>query len=357
MYLPALKKYNLLLSAIVFVVLFSSCKSSPVAGPEDNIPAGRRDYVWTVDTISNLVPTNSYYFLWGTSPSNLWCGGPTGDYNKMLLHNDGTGWKVFPHEWDGLWVEPWSIFGFSADDFWVGGNYSDLWRYKNGKFYKFGIYNIPEYGKTVITRLWGNSSDDIYATGATYTKSHDSLYSTLLHFDGKEWSYKIKPRLNGTFIEIIGEINSGNYYLLWYKSSNTSEDSTGIYEYNGAEIKRIYYNNVTKYNGCGMALLGDKVYFGFKKSIYSYKEDKLLREIDLNSYNVSALSKINGRSIKDFFVNVDDGIGHFNGTDMLTVFKIINAGITSAVILEKDVYFLCPDKLVNKFYIIHGRLK
>jgi len=266
------KNYNIILSAIVFVVLFSSCKSSPVASPEDNVPAGRRDYVWTVDTISNLVPTNSYYYLWGTSSSDLWCVGDIGDYNKMILHNDGTGWRVFQHAWDGLWVEPSAIFGFSADDFWIGGRYSDLWRYKNKNFYKFGIYNLPGYSKTVITRFWGNSSNNLLATGTTFSKSHDSLFATLLQFDGKDWSYLIKPDICGQFLDIRrANLFDSVYYLKIYRSSNTSNDSAGIMKYDGKKLEMIYHTNVTPYYNCGMAVLQGHVYFGFQKKIFTYK--------------------------------------------------------------------------------------
>ena len=77
----------------------------------------------------------------------------------------------------------------------------------------------------------------------------------------------------------------------------------------------------------------------------------------MSEYNVYTLSKISGRSLKDFFISANDGIGHYNGTDFSTLYKIYNAGITSSIVLEKDVYFLCPDQKVKRFYIIHGKLK
>ena len=353
--------YNFILFLILIpltVIPINSCKSSgvePAVG--DNTPAGRRDYEWTVDTISNLVPNNSYYFLWGTSPTNLWCVGDIEDYDKMILHNDGTGWKVFPHKWDELWVEAWSIFGFTADDFWIGGYYSDMWRYKNGSLDKFGMYNYPGYDNTVITRFWGNTPDDIYATGATYTMKHDTIYATLLHFDGKDWSYTIPPGNVGIYLDIRKNRTNNKYYIKGTNVSNSALDSVGLYEYDGKTVRRIYYELGTNYNWCGMAELDQNLYFGFQKKIFSYKDNNFIKEADLSSYNVYALTKMNGRSIKDFFASADDGIGHYNGTDFTTLYKINNAVITSSIILEKDVYFLCYDLKVKRDYIIHGKLK
>ena len=352
------KKFITIITLSIILFSFNSCKSSgvePAVG--DNIPAGRRDYEWTVDTISNFAPYNSYYFLWGTSPTNLWCVGNIGDFDKMILHNDGTGWKVFPHKWDGLWLEAWSIFGFTADDFWIGGNYSDMWRYKNGSLNKFGMYNYPGYDNTIITCFWGNTPDDIYATGATYTMKHDTIYATLLHFDGKDWSYTIPPGNVGIYLDLKKNRSNNNYYIKKYNVSNSAIDSAGLFEYDGKTVKKIYFELETLYNSCGMVELGQNLYFGFQKKIFSYKGNNFVKEVDLSGYNVYALAKISGRSIKDFFASSDDGIGHYNGTDFSTIYKINNAGITSSIILEKDVYFLCPDYKVKRFYIIHGKLK
>jgi hypothetical protein len=131
-----------ILIILVTILSFQSCKS-PIGPKEDNPPPGRRDYTWTIDTLTKIAPFNSYYFLWGTSATNLWCIGEGGDVDKMLLHYDGLTWKNFAYPGQG--IEPWSIFGFTSNDFWVGGGDGFIFRYTNGQFNQYGKYSLEIY--------------------------------------------------------------------------------------------------------------------------------------------------------------------------------------------------------------------
>ncbi|MCZ7616341.1 MAG: hypothetical protein M5T52_22995, partial [Ignavibacteriaceae bacterium] len=53
---------------------------------------GRRDYVWTVDTL--FMPFNSFTDITGTSPTNVWACGPGGDLDKTFYHYNGQSWNT-----------------------------------------------------------------------------------------------------------------------------------------------------------------------------------------------------------------------------------------------------------------------
>ena len=59
----------LFLIAVAALILISNCSDNPVNG-DDNIAPGRRDYVWTVDTLDGLISPR--FRIWGSSPDDVW---------------------------------------------------------------------------------------------------------------------------------------------------------------------------------------------------------------------------------------------------------------------------------------------
>ena len=56
-------KYFLHFSISTLLLLLTvSCNTTE---PTDDLKPGRRDYKWTVDTLANIAPSNSYTELWG----------------------------------------------------------------------------------------------------------------------------------------------------------------------------------------------------------------------------------------------------------------------------------------------------
>jgi hypothetical protein len=245
--------------------IFLSCHN-PVE--PDNVASGRRDYTWTVDTLTKIAPYNSYYNLWGTSATNLWCVGAGGDFDKMILHYDGLAWKNFSYSGQG--IEPWSIFGFSADDFWVGGGLGDIFKYTNGQFNQYGDnLRLEGYPETTFMKFWGNNPNDIFVVGSAFKGINGPLYDVILHYDGKNWNYVIKPEMEGQFLDIKrGTNDSPYYYLINLYSDN---DSTSIYEFDGKTLKRIYNQSDSDDNIVGMFSVNNDLFFGFNKKILKYK--------------------------------------------------------------------------------------
>jgi hypothetical protein len=179
-----------------------------------------------------------------------------------------------------------------------------------------------------------------------------------MRYDGKTWNYIIKPEIEGQFIDIKRGLNdSPNYYLI---NVSGDLDSTSIYEFDGKSIKRIYNQTDIDYNIPGMFSVNDNIYFGFNEKLlkYNYTINSFTTLKDFNGSNIRTMSHIKGRSEKDIFINMNDGIGHYNGSDIQTVFKLdSNVLFDDAVLFEKDVFFICPDPARRNFIIVHGQLK
>jgi hypothetical protein len=66
------------------------------------------------------------------------------------------------------------------------------------------------------------------------------------------------------------------------------------------------------------------------------------------------MSHLKGRSEKVIFININDGIGYYNGSDIQTVFKLDSNFLFSDVMLfEKDVflYVLIQQDVISLLYM------
>jgi hypothetical protein len=336
---------------IFLTLIFPSCSSAtePLA---DNATPGRRDYTWTVDTLNLIGQYDSYDKMWGAAPDDVWCYGQ-GDIDKMMLRYDGKTIKPFPMT---HYMQPWSIFGLTADEFWIGGEDSDIWRYKNGQITKFGDYILDGY-RVIFNDIWGENANDLYAVGAAYKTSNGQIYDIIMHYDGTNWQYVVKPDLNLQFTKIRRGINqSKNYYLQAYKDNAMTGDSLGIYEFDGKNLQRIYFQNETRANYPGILMMNNNLYFGFQKKLHIYANGQFSTIIDLSAYNIYGLGQMFGRNEKDIFVFMEDGLGHYNGTDLTTIYKgNWGLGIHNGLLFDKDLFVICAD-WNNKYYLLHGKL-
>jgi hypothetical protein len=116
------RKVIILSSLLVFLLI--SCKHNPleVSAPT---PPGRRDYVWTVDTLKSY--SNYFTGLWGSSPSDVWTVGGGGDDDNRLWHFDGTKWNAYNKEL--IICAGNALIGFSKNDVWMVGEEGRIWHY------------------------------------------------------------------------------------------------------------------------------------------------------------------------------------------------------------------------------------
>jgi len=112
-----------------------------------------------------------------------------------------------------------------------------------------------------------------------------------------------------------------------------------LYTLSNNTLKEIY-SGTTDFN---LGKIGDRVYIYGDKKIYKYNRGVL--ELFLDLENTSYLSRVSGKSEKDFFCNTFDyendlfGVGHWNGTDLATLY-ISNFSTGRTLFFNDEVIFL-----------------
>jgi hypothetical protein len=154
-----MKKVLNTLFIMLFLYLAFSCNNNPVI-PNEGKP-GRRDYVWTVDTINYTFKT--LYRLWASSPTDVWALAGGGDINKSIFHFDGYQWTT------GIYIlpfAPYSIYGFSAKNVYIGGENGKIWQFDGSNWQQVIILTKDGNTQIVFDNMWGGLTNDLYAFGA-----------------------------------------------------------------------------------------------------------------------------------------------------------------------------------------------
>lgn len=237
-----------------------------------------------------------------------------------------------------------SIYGFDSTDIWVcdspGGN---IFHYDGVSWNKTGSFPYSGYSLTYLNNIWGAEPNEVYIAGAAYEQEKGTL-ATLLHYDGSRWKYISLPDKKMSFGSV--RKSGGNSYLFLKAIQFLSTgDVYKIFEYNGSTLNEIFSGkevaNVREMNG--------RIYLLIGKKIYRYQNNQLVLWKDLS--NTTYLGNLVGRSEKDFFGEASDGLAHYNGTDLQTIYPT-NLSINEIFVMENDVFLICDFRI-----IIHGKLK
>jgi hypothetical protein len=326
-----------------FVFSFFRCDTTEP--PEDNLQPGRRDYDWTVDTL--IAPAGNIFYLWsiwGSDTGNIWIAGQ-GDLPYNLWHYDGERWEAFTNNVGSLI----SIYGFDENNIWsVGGDCISHFVGSSWNIFKcFDLPNNPPNSSDIgLSHIWGNSFDNIFAVGGGYSSPTGIAdIGVILHFNGNEWEQIQLQQQSSVFTNIKKNFNNGKYYLSATKLGETVPDTNKIYEFDGSNLREIWSGNeIATANGID----GD-VYLAIGKLIYKYQNNNLVIWKDFSG--TTYLGRIWGRNEKDFFGVASDGLAHYNGSDLKTIYPT-NLFINDVFVMEKVIYMLCENRI-----IIHGKLK
>jgi len=336
-----MKKIIVLLMPLI--VMFNSCGEN---GVESESQPGRRDYVWTVDTIN---PGNESLYLvriWGTSANDVWSIGVSSWSATSIWHYNGKQWRC---DYIPRYVQPTAIWGIS-NQIWLGNGNSTIWKYDRFQWSRFGEYKVVGFDQVVINYFDGTSNDNIYAIGGTYINNSNNYKAILIHFNGADWSFVSIPETKVGLETVAIEIKSGVLVM-----SGTVYDPSGyvakIYCWDGNELKELLsgsgWSFVTK--------LCDEIFATLSSKIYKYSNKQLILWKDNSGTGIDG-NIICGRSRNDFFIGSNNGITHYNGTDFTTIYQsslTVQRGIT----FENDVFFIGTNYSNGKNYIIHGQLK
>lgn len=350
-----MKHYRRLFVLFIFTasaLSFYSCKNS-TTGPEE-LQLSRRDYTWMVDTVR--IPYSDLTRLWGSAYNDVWISGHTASYGTNLYHFTGGLWA-----WDGKYkqIMPFSIFGFGPNDVWMGGEDLELWHY-DGLWKRFTRLDIPGYDYTYILDIWGDSPDNVYATGIADSLRSNNIFrkALLFHYDGNNWSRLKIPDMPYVFSRIRRGISeSDKYYILGIQFINNYSDTMKIFEYDGKELKSVLTGLPNWDEGLGVFEIGKKLYFVKGSKVYKYRNDKL--ELFLENPLPNHAVAIWGRNERDIFFAMQDGIAHYNGNDVSYVYKFTNneTYIYDFICLDNSVFVLTFDNSIGANIIIRGKLK
>jgi len=337
----------------VSFLFFVTCQNKPTEPkPDEDKP--RRDYVWEVDSLWVKFPYNQYDYIWGDSPDNIWIAGD-GDGSNSVLRYDGEKWHKINLEPHGLGAPvPWSIYGFSANDVWVGGADSDIWHYNLIGRTRYNI-SVPEgYGRLHTMNIWGYSPDNIWAVGSIINNENGFNEGVILHFNGVEWKIT-NPIIKNYYINKIGITTGYNEFFMTYHN-NQYPDSNGVFYLKNNQFKSIYFDKFSETGAVDKVDLYKNSYIVINRSLYKYSDDKFIEVLSLKDY-IQGYTRLFGRNLKDIFYKTDYGIGHYNGTDGEMIFHSDRKiGITNALILERDIYFTCYYFPEVEFFMLHGKL-
>ena len=341
---------TLFLVAIAFLLLsVMQCEDNPVAPAQP----GRRDYVWTADTLQ--IPYGDVFYpfrMWGSAANDVWLVGSGSP--SMFWHFDGTKWSHMT-AYDGV-TDPTALFGFASNDIWLAGR-NEFWKYDGAKWNRFRTVSPPAgFDITSIQDLWGSSPSDVWGVGFADQLSGGTDYEgIIMHFDGGQWQFMPIPDLRVSFVYI--RQHSSNLLFLegWYA---TNLDTFRVYSFNRKDSLREIYSSTDVMT---ISQIGDEIYFVSQQAVYEYVNGKLTLWRDFADASFGAAA---GRSESDIlgYITNDDfslwRIAHFNGSDIEVLYTIPNGfrpnGIS--VLFNGDFFLSCSSISSNQCIVVHGQL-
>lgn len=343
-----MKKLLFTVAIISFMLLNLSCKKSPTEAIDSTQP-GRRDYIWTVDTLK--LPEGYSTFLtrmWGSAPDDVWLVGNAYSSQHCLWHYDGTRWKNDPTLRN---IYPSAIWGTSKDNVWLANSNSTIWHFDGKIWAKYADLAIIDYNRIVIETIVGYSKNNIYGVGVAYHNNGRDYKGVITHFDGSKWIL-IEVPANNILFAVITYNQVANEFLI----SGVTGDFP--YYYRLFQLKNDQLIEIFKVDNKVIALdeMGASNLVMVDKTVFSYKNGNLTEFHNFEGTNI--VGRLWVRNEKDFFTFTYDGIGHYNGVDIKTLFnkELNDVGLNTAYIFEKEVFFTMENTLTSVEFVVHGKL-
>lgn len=330
----------------------ADCKKDPIT-PIDDLKPGRRDYVWTVDTLKNQNNDLTHLFsLWGSTPTDIWAVGQSSSASSAKWHYDGMQWK---NDNSRISNNLRTIFGFSTGNIWAGDSPGmGIYRF-DGNLWTIN-YSYNDFNEFIgINNIWGEQLNDIYAVGSIYNSISNTLRGVILHFNGYVWQSININFPNTDFLQIRKDKSRQNNYYLSGNQFLQNKIILKGYKFNGKEITEIYSSEARSLN---VNEINNLVYFTQSggNQILKYSANNLQVWKDFSNTDFS-LGLLWGRSEKDIFTQAFKsgiyGLGHFNGDEWVLLYPL-SRPIDDVMVFDTEIFIL-----TNDIYpiIIHGKLK
>jgi len=333
-----------IITLLSILVLFLGCSENII---EPVLEPGKRDYIWSVDTIFSF---NPLYRIWGSSPNDVWTI-TVGSWDEDVYHFDGRNWTT-----DGvfrIW-SPHAIWGFSKNNIFIGSGGGKIWHYNGDDWQETAKLTKDGHSDIAFNNMWGESPNKLYAFGA-YSDDDGLLNKSIIaYYNGSSWKMVNTDGLEGIVASLFKNKPDNAYYMQLIKWSNTY-DSTYIYQYKNEKYSMIY-KTIWSNTWASISLINNVVYFILKKEI-SIRENNQFETV-LNLENYDFYQRIWGRHSEDIFVLMTDGLAHYNGIDIDYLFYFPNprTQIWGAVLFKNEVFMLTYEASTGLSLIYHGKL-
>jgi hypothetical protein len=332
-------------------ILQLSC-SSPT-DPNDNLQPGRRDYVWTVDTLAGL--SSPRFRMWGSAPSDVWAT-TTSNWDVSISHYDGSRWTSYGVS--GI-IQPNAIYGFSSNNIFLGDENGKIWKYNGNNWTLFAELKKDGHSRIVFSNIWGENTNSIFATGAYPEENGGYNMSVIAHYYNGNWNMLNTKVLYGIVTRLYKNFPDNKIYLQVIGGQN-STDSTKIYEYVNGNYQKLYGNIWTKGLQSDISLINGEVHFILGNTIAKRRDNQFQTLIQVNHPNF--YQRIWGRNSKDIFLLMTDGLAHYNGRDIEYLFHFTFGQSTpwtqiyGAALFENEVFFLVDEPQTGLGLVYHGIL-
>ncbi|KAA3660107.1 MAG: hypothetical protein DWQ10_07430 [Calditrichaeota bacterium] len=347
-------------SLLILSLLFYFCNKDPVS---PKLEPGKRNYVWSLDTLD--MPVNYIGAIWGATPNDVWAVGAGGTQNDRLLHFDGEEWTTYTKEI--IWCSGNTLFGFSADDVWMGGgggwlsHGAGIWHFDGNTWSERYVYDIDSAYQMEVQDIWGTSHKDIYASGIVsfYDGQKDDMRGFLLHFDGKNWKTIIDVGpYNSQFIKVRKE-KKKLFILSWQNGLiSNGPDRWTLNLVEEDSVKEFYSSQ----NFVNLNMIGNRAYFVIDNEIYRYSGTDLAKELSFADSQLNLrVYGVYGKNEADIFIKTRDGLAHYNGeeTQHLYEFPAPRMSLLNTPgIFSTDIFFAVRNASdVNAWnLVLHGTI-
>ena len=344
-------KKALFVAVTLFSACLNSCQDAFILIPPDTTP-GRRDYTWTIDTLAYTYTV--FYRLWAGSPTDVWVTGGGGYWGDQILHYDGTKWNTGIAEQYKEYYSPGGIYGFAGNDIYLGTLNGGIWYYDGISFKQIAVPTKDGHRDIAFNNLWGASSYDVYAFGAYPDEIGYFNHTVITHFYKGNWDMLDTDGLYGVVGHLYSNWFDRRIYLQVIGGRNYN-DSTTIYEYVEGKYNKLYSNVWVQGLQADISLIQHEVYFIIGDSILTRRNGQFQNVTIVNNPNF--YQRVWGRTSKDIFLMMVDGLAHYDGTDVQYLFHYgLHTQVAGAALFDKDVVFLIVDQTgLNLIY--HGHLK
>lgn len=281
---------------------FSSCKQASPQSPSV-ITLGKRDYVWSRDTLfyQGMWQT-AMQSMYGSSPNNVYVVGHCEDSRGRMWHYDGSQWQpvLIPTVWGYLNA----IAGTNANNIWVVGAQIDstlIARFNGVEWTK--ITGFPRRGELwCVTVL---SPTTVFAAGAE---------GILYRLNGSNWElYEVGRQY---FISSIAAISANEAYAIGHVDDNAPPvDSAGSYlfQFNGSRWNKI--DSVMLTPNPPPARIGGSGVYTFGGTLYTLGGGIYRREGPAWARLVTGSVGHMQQSGANHILAVGQSVLHFNGID------------------------------------------